>query len=194
MENDAPCVMGVQRPPLAKTGMAGELAAAYRPLVAWTAVRPPECSGATALEPYLAQFRLADWHNCWGAEEAVIHLALALEGTAARVLLDLDQADQRDLQALIRALERRFSERVFRNQSRQLPASQRRKEEESLGVYAVDVQLMTQRGYPEFPRGCTGGPGAPRLPAGTGAGVSGAACPPHRAPDPRRSSGPGRTG
>jgi hypothetical protein len=31
MENDAPCVMGVQRPPLAKTGMAGELAAAYRP-------------------------------------------------------------------------------------------------------------------------------------------------------------------
>ena len=44
-----------------------------------------------------------------------------------------------------------FSERVFRNQSRQLPASQRRKEEESLGVYAADVQLMTQRGYPEFP-------------------------------------------
>ena len=89
MENDAPCVMGVQRPPLAKTGMAGELAAAYRPLVAWTAVRLPECSRATALEPHLAQFRLAEWHNCWGAEEAVIHLALALEGTAARVLLDL---------------------------------------------------------------------------------------------------------
>ncbi|CAL8366396.1 unnamed protein product [Boreogadus saida] len=43
----------------------------------------------------------------WGAEEAVVHLALALEGTAARVL-DLDQADQRDLQALIRALERRL--------------------------------------------------------------------------------------
>ena len=90
MDNDVPCAMGAQRPPVATTGRAGEPAAAHRPLVARTAVRLPNFSGATALEPYLAQFRLADWHNCWGAEEAVIHLALALEGTAARVLLDLD--------------------------------------------------------------------------------------------------------
>ena len=74
-------------------------------------------SGATQLEPNLAQFRLAEWHNGWGAEEAP-HLALALEGTSARVLLDLHQADQRDLQALIRAQERRFGERVFGDQSR----------------------------------------------------------------------------
>ncbi|CAL8404187.1 unnamed protein product [Boreogadus saida] len=36
------------------------------------------------------------------------------------------------------------------NQSRQLLASHRRKEE-SLGVYAADVQLLTRHGYPEFP-------------------------------------------
>ena len=137
-DNNAPCAMGVQRPPVATTGRAGEPAAAHRPLVARTAVRLPKFSGVTQLEPYLAQFRLAAWHNGWGAEEAVVHLALALEGTAARVLLDLDQADQRDLQALTRALDRRFGERIFSNQSRQLLASHRRKEEESLGVYAAD--------------------------------------------------------
>ncbi|CAL8339338.1 unnamed protein product [Boreogadus saida] len=74
----------------------------------WTAVRLPKFSGVTQLEPYLAQFRLAAWHNGWCTEEAVVHLALALEGTAARVLLDLDQADQRDLQALIRALNKHW--------------------------------------------------------------------------------------
>ena len=115
-----------------------DLASFYRPLVATTAVKLQKFSGATQLEPYLAQFRLAEWHNGWAAEEAVVHLTLALEGTAARVLLDLDQADQRDLQALTRALDRRFGERIFSNQSRQLLASHRRKEEESLGVYAAD--------------------------------------------------------
>ncbi|CAL8363522.1 unnamed protein product [Boreogadus saida] len=157
MENDAPCVMGTQHLPVATTGRAGEPAAAHRFLVARTAVTLPKFSGATQLEPYLAQLRLAEWHNGWGAEEAVVHLALALEGMAARVLLDLDQADQRDLQALIRALERRFGDRVFRDQSRQLLSSHCRREQESLGVYAADVQLLTRRGYPEFSAAVCGG-------------------------------------
>ncbi|CAL8339324.1 unnamed protein product [Boreogadus saida] len=139
MDNDAPCAMGAQRPPVDTTGRTGEPAAAHRPLVSRTAVRLPKFSGVTQLEPYLAQFRLAAWHNGWCTEEPVVHLALALEGTAARVLLDLDQADQRDLQALI-----------SRNESKQLLASHRRREEESLGVYAADVQLLTRRSYPEF--------------------------------------------
>ena len=139
--------MGAQRPPVDTTGRPGGPAAAHRPR---TAVRLPKFTGVTQLEPYLAQFRLAAWHNDWGAEEAVVHLALALEGTAARVLLDLDQADQRDLQALIQALERRLGERVSSNESKQLLASRRRREEESLGVYAADVQLLTRRSYPEF--------------------------------------------
>ncbi|CAL8337675.1 unnamed protein product [Boreogadus saida] len=143
MDNDAPCAMGAQRPPVDTNGRPGGPAAAHRPR---TAVRLPKFSGVTQLEPYLAQFRLAAWHNGWCTEEAVVHLALALEGTAARVLLDLDQADQRDLQALIRALERRLGERVSRNESKQLLASHHRREE-SLGVYAADVQLLTRRSY-----------------------------------------------
>ncbi|CAL8350799.1 unnamed protein product [Boreogadus saida] len=139
--------MEAQRPAVDTTGRPGGPAAAHRPR---TAVRLPKFSGVTQLEPYLAQFRLAAWHNGWCTEEAVVHLALVLEGTAARVLLDLDQADQRDLQALIRALERRLGERVSRNESKQLLASHRRREEESLGVYAADVQLLTRHSYPEF--------------------------------------------
>ncbi|CAL8253999.1 unnamed protein product [Boreogadus saida] len=134
------------RPPVDTTGRPGGPAAAHRPR---TAVRLPKFTGVTQLEPYLAEFRLAAWHNGWVPEEAVVHLALALEGTAARVLLDLDQADQRDLQALIQALERRLGERVSSNESKQLLASHRRREE-SLGVYAADVQLLTRRSYPEF--------------------------------------------
>ena len=65
------------------TGMASREPAAAR-----TAVKLPKFSGATQLEPYLAQFRLAEWHNGWGAGEAVVHLALALEGTAVQALLD----------------------------------------------------------------------------------------------------------
>ena len=94
--------------------MAGEPAAAR------TAVKLPKFSGATQLEPYLAQFRLAEWHNGWGAGEAVVHLALALEGTAVQALLDPAPADQRDLGALTRALERRFGQRAVGSHTREL--------------------------------------------------------------------------
>ena len=100
---DAPCARGAQGPNVTTTGMASREPAAAR-----TAVKLPKFSGATQLEPYLAQFRLAEWHNGWGAGEAVVHLALALEGTAVQALLDPAPADQRDLGALTRALERRF--------------------------------------------------------------------------------------
>ena len=43
----------------------------------------------------------------------MVHLALALEGTAVRVLFDLAPMEQRDLQALIRALEMRFGQQTF---------------------------------------------------------------------------------
>ena len=86
MENDAPCVMGAHRPPVAVTGMAGDLAAVNRPLVASATAKLLKYSGATPQEPYLAQSRLAEWHNSWGVGEAVIHQP----SSAAQVLLDLD--------------------------------------------------------------------------------------------------------
>ncbi|CAL8291372.1 unnamed protein product [Boreogadus saida] len=141
MDNDAPCAMGAQRPPVDTTGRPG--GPAHRPR---TAVRLPKFSGVNAAGAYLAQFRLAAWHNGWCTEEAVVHLALALEGTAARVLLDLDQADQRDLQALIRALERRLATRNSLRATREalaLHAFLRGLQPESLGQHVRLTEPQT---------------------------------------------------
>ncbi|CAI5671513.1 unnamed protein product [Oreochromis niloticus] len=72
-----------------------------------TAAKLQHYTGATQLEPYLAQVTLAATHNGWGQEETATHLALALEGPALQVLLDLPLEEQRDLRALTTALGRR---------------------------------------------------------------------------------------
>ena len=77
-------------------------------------------------------------------DESAAQLALALEGTAVKALLDLAPADQRDLGALIRALERRFGQRAVGSPSRELPTRRRRQEGERLGAHAADVQLYAQ--------------------------------------------------
>ena len=55
--------------------------------------RLPKFSGATPLEPYLAQLRIAARYYGWGMDESAAQLALALEGTALQVLLDLAPAE-----------------------------------------------------------------------------------------------------
>ncbi|KAJ8392691.1 hypothetical protein AAFF_G00073650 [Aldrovandia affinis] len=66
-------------------------------------------SGAAQWEPYLAQLQLAARHCGWSEGVTASHLALALEGPALQMLLDLDAADQGNLKALTMALARRFS-------------------------------------------------------------------------------------
>ncbi|CAL8268904.1 unnamed protein product [Boreogadus saida] len=93
MDNDAPCAMGAQRPLWTRPEGPENQQLPTAPW--WQGQRfGYQSSPGHQLEPYLAQFRLAAWHNGWCTEEAVVHLALAFEGTAAWVLLDLDQADQ----------------------------------------------------------------------------------------------------
>ncbi|CAI5638952.1 unnamed protein product [Oreochromis niloticus] len=74
-----------------------------------TAAKLQHYTGATQLEPCLAQVTLAATHNGWGQEETATHLALALEGPALQVLLDLPLEEQRDLRALTTALGRRVN-------------------------------------------------------------------------------------
>lgn len=62
-----------------------------------TPAKLPKSSGMTQLEPYLSQVQLAAWHDGWSKEETATHLALALEGKALQVLLDLAPAEQWDL-------------------------------------------------------------------------------------------------
>ncbi|KAK0130618.1 hypothetical protein N1851_034899 [Merluccius polli] len=137
---------GAQHPPVADGGIA-RLAGVHRPQGA----RLPKYSGATPLEPYLAQFRIAALQYGWDGDESATQLALALEGSAVQVLMDLGPAAQRDLQALTRALDLRFGQRVAADHSRELLAGRRRQEGERLGAYAADVLLHAQRGYPAYP-------------------------------------------
>ncbi|KAK2873595.1 hypothetical protein Q8A73_024422 [Channa argus] len=116
-----------------------------------TAVKPPRYSGPTPLEPYLAQVELAALHGGWSGEETATHLALALEGPVLQVLADLLPEDRWELQAITAALQRRFGQRTSVEQSREQLAGRYRHDGESLGAFAADVQLYTQRGYPTFP-------------------------------------------
>ena len=96
--------------------------------------RLPKFSGATQLEPYLAQLQIAALHYGWNGNESATQLALALEGTAVQVLLDLASADRRNLQALTQALERRFGQRAVVCHSCEQLTSRRRQEGEHLGA------------------------------------------------------------
>ncbi|XP_042073272.1 uncharacterized protein LOC121813519 [Haplochromis burtoni] len=90
-------------------------------------------------------------HSGWSEEETATHLALALEGDALQILLDLAPAEQHELQALTAALERRFGQRHSTDQSREQLTNRSRRPGESLGTFAADVLLYARRGYPEFP-------------------------------------------
>ena len=115
-----------------------------------SSVKLPKYNGTTPLAPYLSQLQLAALHSGWSDGEAATHLALALEGKAVQVLLDLAPAEQRDLHYLTTALQRRFGQRCSTDFNREQLASRHRQEGESLGTLAADVQLYAQRGYPHF--------------------------------------------
>ncbi|RXN10646.1 pleckstrin -like protein [Labeo rohita] len=98
----------------------------------------PRYSGLMPLEPYLAQVDLAALHDRWSCEEAATHLALALEGPALQVLIDLFPEERCDLQALTAALNRHFGQRTSAEQSREELTNRRRREEESVAERGVD--------------------------------------------------------
>lgn len=115
-----------------------------------SAIKLTKYSGVEPLEPYLAQVQLAAWHNQWGPQETAVHVALALEGKALQVLLDLAPTERHDFAALTAALERRFGRRTSTDHMRDQLSGRRRHEGESLGTFAADVRFLAQRGYPLF--------------------------------------------
>ncbi len=104
----------------------------------------PQYSRLMPLEPYLAQVDLAALHDGWSREETATHLALALEGPALQVLIDLSPEERRDLQAHTAALNRRFGQRTSAEQRREELTDQRRPEGESVGAFAADIRVYAQ--------------------------------------------------
>ncbi|KAG5833838.1 hypothetical protein ANANG_G00280140 [Anguilla anguilla] len=97
-----------------------------------------------------SQLQLAARHCGWSESQTATHLALALEGPALQVLLDLDAAEQGDLKALTMALARHFGQRRSMQSSREKLNSRRREGKESWGTVAADVRLHIRQGYPSL--------------------------------------------
>ncbi|TRY65833.1 hypothetical protein DNTS_018008 [Danionella cerebrum] len=115
------------------------------------AIKLPHYSGVTALEPYLAQVQLAAHHEGWSDGETAIKVALALEGPALQVLLDLAPEERSNFNALEAALKCRFGQEVSAESSRDELAERRRLMGESLGAFAAEVCSCVRRGFPTFP-------------------------------------------
>lgn len=115
-----------------------------------TVIKLPRYTGRGELESYQNQVRFAASYNGWDETQTATHLALALEGDACQVLLDLDSAEPLTLPALMTALERRFGQRQFLEVSREKLTMRRRIGAESLSVLAADIRLLARRGYPQL--------------------------------------------
>ncbi|KAF7644241.1 hypothetical protein LDENG_00225350 [Lucifuga dentata] len=107
-------------------------------------------AGTVPPEPYLAQVALAAMHNGRSTEETAAHVALALEGKALQVLLDLTSAEQRYYLTLAAALQRRFGQQITTAVMCNWLTHRCRREGETLGAYAADIHFYAQRGYPTF--------------------------------------------
>lgn len=112
-------------------------------------VKLPRYDGSVPPELYFAQVQLPAWRAGWSKEDSVAQLALALEGPALQVLLDLTPAEQRDYETLMEALQQRFGVRQTAEQRQEQLAGRWRKEGESLGALAADVRFYVRRGYPQ---------------------------------------------
>ncbi|KAJ8349608.1 hypothetical protein SKAU_G00247380 [Synaphobranchus kaupii] len=109
----------------------------------------PRFNGTASLESYLGQLELAAQLGGWTPEQTVGHLALALEGPALKVILDLPPAERQNLQALTAALQRRFIQHRSAEASREKLLSRYHCEEESWGKVAADPSPtgFHQRGF-----------------------------------------------
>lgn len=58
----------------------------HTPTDSRTVVKLPRFDGTAPLEPYLAKVELAAEYNGWRLHEAAVHLSMALEGEALKVL------------------------------------------------------------------------------------------------------------
>uniref|UniRef100_W5N3Y7 SCAN box domain-containing protein n=1 Tax=Lepisosteus oculatus TaxID=7918 RepID=W5N3Y7_LEPOC len=115
-------------------------------------VRPGRYDGEAPWETYEGQFQLAARTNGWSRAEMAGHLAVALEGAACQVLLDVLEEDRGDYTALAAALQLRFGVEEAPDLMWERLALQRRRPGERLGPVAADVMFLARRGYPTFPR------------------------------------------
>ncbi|MGH0151371.1 UNVERIFIED_CONTAM: hypothetical protein FKN15_020120 [Acipenser sinensis] len=113
-------------------------------------VKAGRYDGRSDWEAYRAKFQIVAQANGWNQRERAVRLAAALEGEALRALLDLNEAELADSQAVLTALDRRFGSTEPAVNLRQRLASRSRQPGEKLGVFAAEVRYLARKGYPTF--------------------------------------------
>ncbi|MGH0132156.1 UNVERIFIED_CONTAM: hypothetical protein FKN15_034862 [Acipenser sinensis] len=113
-------------------------------------VKAGRYDGRSDWEAYRAKFQIVAQANGWNQRERAVRLAAALEGEALRALLDLNEAELADSQAVLTALDRRFGSAEPAVNLRQRLASRSRQPGEKLGVFAAEVRYLARKGYPTF--------------------------------------------
>ncbi|MGH0149099.1 UNVERIFIED_CONTAM: hypothetical protein FKN15_014306 [Acipenser sinensis] len=113
-------------------------------------VKAGRYDGRSDWEAYRAKFQIVAQANGWNQRERAVRLAAALEGEALRALLDLNEAELANSQAVLTALDRCFGSAEPAVNLRQRLASRSRQPGEKLGVFAAEVRYLARKGYPTF--------------------------------------------
>ena len=115
-------------------------------------VKLPQYSGEEPIESYRIQVELAAQLNGWSDAETAMGLAVALKGRAAQVLTSLRKEERLNYNVLMGALEQRFGRPVSMDEAMSKLFARVRGEKEGLGAYAAEIQELTLRSYPGYPR------------------------------------------
>ena len=115
-------------------------------------VKLPQYNGEEPIESYRIQVELAAQLNGWSDEETAMGLAVALRGRAAQVLISLRREERLDYNILMGALEQRFGRPMSMDEAMTKLFVRARAEKESVGAYAAEIQELTLRSYPSYPR------------------------------------------
>ena len=110
--------------------------------------RPTTFDGKMSWDAYKTQFEIVAETNGWNNEEKAAFLATSLQGQAVTVLNCLSQANRRDYDALVQALDGRYGTLCQSELNRATLRNRVRRRDESLSELAGDIERLVRLAYP----------------------------------------------
>ena len=115
-------------------------------------VRPSTFDGKGSWEDYQAQFNIVAKLNDWTDDQSkATYLAVSLSGAARAVLGDLSEAERKNYEVLVKALDSRFGAGNQTEMHRATLRSRCRQKEESLPELAQAIRRLTRLAFPDVP-------------------------------------------
>jgi hypothetical protein len=111
-------------------------------------INPPPYDGQTSWAVYKRQFEAASSVNGWNDEEKTTALLVALRGSALEVIQTLPVTQQHDYEALVAALDRRYSDQHHKELYRAQLKTRQQKSGESLQQFEAEIRRLINLAYP----------------------------------------------